>query len=208
MNETQKRLLELSRTRDLSTMSLGEIARSVGAKYPQNAKHHLLQLEKKGLLVYPFRERERASDSIKTVNVPLVGSANCGPASMIAEENIEAYLKVSPNLVPPASENHLFALQAVGDSMNDAHVGLVNPKPITDGDFVIVDNRVNSPNNGDIVVSIIDGAANIKLFKRISDEEVALLSVSKQDHKPIYLHSKDDYAVCGKVVQVLTAANL
>ena len=87
--------------------------------------------------------------------------------------------------------------------MNKASVG---GKNIEDGDYVIIDGQDKHPKDGDYVLSIINGMANIKKF--VKDEKnnmVVLLSESRQYFPPIYIHEDDlsDYVISGKVVQVI-----
>lgn len=47
----QVKLLELAGKEDLNKLTLREIGERVGLLHPQSVKHHLQQLEKKGLLI-------------------------------------------------------------------------------------------------------------------------------------------------------------
>jgi repressor LexA len=98
----------------------------------------------------------------------------------------------------------LIAVRAVGESLNKANIGGEN---IEDGDYVVVDCK-QQPNNGDYVLSIIDGAANFKkFFKDDSKHEIRLVSESTQEIPPIILHDSDinssGYMVNGVVVRVI-----
>ncbi len=58
--------------------------------------------------------------------------------------------------------------------------------------------------NGDIVLSIIDGMANIKrFFLDKANNQVVLVSDSTKEFPPIYIHEDDDFMINGKVVQVI-----
>lgn len=77
---------------------------------------------------------------------------------------------------------------------------------IEDGDYVIIDSQARRPPNGAYVLSIINGAANIKKF--VQDERhrhIALIAESTQEFAPIYIHAEDDsdYCVNGTVVAVM-----
>ena len=82
----------------------------------------------------------------------------------------------------------------------------IKGEAINEGDFVIVDTEVKKPANGDYILSIIDGAANIKKIN-IDEKhhQVILLSESSKDYPPIFIHEKDldCYYVAGKILQVI-----
>lgn len=172
--------------------------------------YYLAKLQKEGYL-----EREPRSRSVRlhTVNfgkslvgnvshveftsIPLVGSANCGPADLVAEENIEAYIRVDTKTLPRKSS--IFALRASGNSMNRAKV---KGKNIEDGDIVLIDSEDRVAQNGDYVLSIIDGKANLKKLK-VENGQVMLVSESTEEFKPILIMAGDDWLINGKIVQVL-----
>ena len=97
---------------------------------------YLNELERKG---YISRSSEHRGISLREisldsfVNVPVLGSANAGAASVFADEYIEGYIKVSRSIV---KDRNVFAIQISGTSMNRAKV---NKKTIQDGDFVLID---------------------------------------------------------------------
>lgn len=207
LHPIQRNILELARRYDLKKMTLGQIARLVNESYPQTAKYHISQLRKKGFLdenLKPLHSGVKISEDKhreQFISLPIVGAANCGEANLIAEENLEGFLKVSPRLV--GNRNQLFVLRAEGDSMNQADVYGRN---IEDGDYILVDGGGRDPRSGEYVVSVIEGMANVKKF--IRDEEnsqIILLSQSTKDHPPIYIHKEDfpSYEIAGTVVQVL-----
>jgi SOS-response transcriptional repressor LexA len=84
---------------------------------------------------------------------------------------------------------------------------LIDGKRIEDGDYVIIDGDARSPAEGDIVLSVIDGLANLKRFHLDKqNKQIALVSDSTQDFPPIYIHEDDDFFINGKVVQVIKKA--
>lgn len=210
MHEIQKKLFKLVQEKNLAQYTLREIAEMVGETSPQKIKHHLQQLEKRGLIridkakgVIQKTGTSWVGDpkaKTKLVAIPIVGTANAGPARAIAEENIEGFLRVSGSLLKHRASRHLFALKVDGPSMNRVEI---DGKRIEDGDYAIIDHENKNPRNGDIVLSIIDGAANIKKFYRDEDGNIVLASDSTQDFPPIYIHKNDDYMINGKVVQVI-----
>ena len=75
-----------------------------------------IQIEPNELIESPFM----ADLGYDSISVPLVGSADCGPAELVAEENVEGYLKVSKRILNKM--DGVFALRAKGDSMNEAKI--------------------------------------------------------------------------------------
>ncbi len=211
MNKIQIELLNLSKHQDLGSMSLRQIAKIIGVENkPQIVKHHLLQLEKAGLLQINLKKgfirpvsRGFGQDSGKNqvYSLPIVGAANCGPATIFADERIEGYLKVSSKLLP-RKKHDLFVLIAEGPSMNKAEIreGVV----IEDGDFVVVDKSYKNPKNGDIIVAVIDGMGTIKKYREDKKEKLIILeSESTENYLPIFIHEGDDFMISGKVIDVI-----
>lgn len=212
MHTIQEKLLELAKSKNLAQFSLREIGAFIGEKSAQKIKHHMNQLEKRGLLKIDKQKGiiENTRNEWKSapkkrgslLMIPILGYASAGPATAIAEENIEGFLRISESLVRPRPMSHvLFAIRVKGPSMNKA---MIEKKKIEDGDYVIVDTTDRNPKNGDIVLSIIDGMANIKRFyKDEENKQIILISDSNQDFPPIYIHENDNYMINGKVVQVI-----
>ena len=204
MHRIQEKLLKIIEEKNLSGMTLREIGKLIGEVSAQKIKHHLTQLSKKGFITYDSISREiKKTQSISKegfVSLPVVGSANCGPATIFAEENIIGYLKVSKKLVP--RKGKLFILRAEGNSMNRANIK--NGKNIKDGDFVVVDPKQKIPEAGQYIVSIIDEMANIKKF--VLDKKnhrIILKSESTKDYLPIFIHEDDKYHISGRVIDVI-----
>jgi SOS-response transcriptional repressor LexA len=211
MHKIQTLLLNLSKHQDLGSMSLRQIAKLVGVdNKPQIIKHHLLQLEKAGLIQINFKKgvikpinRGFNAKSAKSLfySLPIVGMANCGPATIFADERIEGYLKVSANMLPRKKQD-LYVLVADGPSMNLAKVN--DEKTIEDGDFVIVDKTCKNPKNGDIIVAVIDGMGMIKRYKEDkANNRIILESESTETFMPIFIHAGDEFIISGKVVDVI-----
>jgi SOS-response transcriptional repressor LexA len=131
--------------------------------------------------------------------VPILGTANCGPATFYTETNYDGYLKVSSKLLDRKKD--VYALRADGISMNKANV---KGKNIEEGDYLIVNSADTTPADNDIVVSVFDDVANIKKFKWDQENnQVVLLSESTRDFPPIFIHEDDNYHIVGKVIQVI-----
>lgn len=208
MNKTQLKLIEISTRKNIWGMSLRAIGDEIGVKNAATVKYHLEQLKIKGLLKRPSNTQELISLKEKIlksqeslVNIPILGSANCGVAVLIGEEMFEGYLKISPQLLSVNNYNNLFAVKAEGDSMNLANI---NNQSIDNGDYLIIDANRTNPHNGEYILSIIDNCANVKKFIRSEDNKtVALVSESTQNYPPIYIHPDENYLINGTVISVI-----
>lgn len=212
----QEKIFKLSKKKNLAKLSLREIAEHIGmpGESPQKIKHHLLQLQKKGFLAIdrvkgmvdrasstPGWAEGLLSKASRLFSIPIIGTANCGPATIFAEQNFQGFLRISNKLIGRSRPAGLYAIKTDGFSMNRAEVG---GKYIEDGDYVIVDSRDKEPRNRDIVLVIIDNMATIKRF--IDDRQngqVVLKADSSFDYEPIYLHADDDFSVNGKIIQII-----
>jgi SOS-response transcriptional repressor LexA len=210
MNDTQKKILELAKTVDINTIGIRELSRQLDV-HPQTAKYHKEQLIKKNMLrrtgvLRASRVEENLLGNADLVTIPFLGSANCGPASRIAGSEPVGEIKVSSSLLRTKSLGSLFAVQADGDSMNQA---TLYGEHIEDGDFVVVDSE-KEPKKDDYVLATVDGLANIKRFQPEYDTEgeltrIALLSESTSTYEPFFIHPDDEHdgLIAGVVVQVV-----
>lgn len=209
MHENQIKLMDLSKTHDLGKMTYLQIAKLIGVKHAQTVKHHLSQLQKRGLIAMDKesgvveRIKQGVSRMAGLVAIPILGAADCGPATKLADEYVQGYLRVSSTLVP--YKKGLFAIQADGFSMNQAKIGK-SKRNIEPGDYAIVDGDVKAPEDGQYVLSVIDGLANIKKFHLDQEHhQVMLVSESTKEYPPIVIAESeiDQYVVSGKVVEVI-----
>jgi repressor LexA len=205
MHSIQEKILQKIDQGNLKGLTLRQIGELVGEKFPQKIKHHLNQLEKKGLIKIDkdtkniTRATSGTNKNTGLVSVAIVGTANCGPATIFATENIQGYIKISKNILKKCK--NVFAIRAQGLSMNKA---LVDGKTIEDGDYLIIDTERRTPRTGEIVLSVIDDMANIKRY--IWDEknnQVVLASDSTQNIPPIFIHEDDSFMINGTVIQVI-----
>ena len=216
MHPIQEKLLQLSKKENLAQGSLRAMATRIGMpqESPQKIKHHLLQLQKKGFLSIdrakgmmnrtssePTWAKGLLQKASRLFSIPIVGTANCGPATIFAEQNFHGFLRVSSKLVGRQKPKGLYAVNADGKSMNRAEI---NGRKIEDGDYVIVDSEDKSVKTGDVVLAIVDDKATVKRF--IDDRkngQVVLKADSSFDYAPIYLHPADNFSISGKVVGVI-----
>lgn len=216
LTKKQKEVLDYVRTYSTKhefAPSLEEIRKHFKLASVSTAHHYMRKLEEgkyltreanqpRGVMLQPFDFSMSLSGTLsgfEFISVPLVGSANCGPALLLAEENIEGYLTVKRELLPRASG--IFALRASGNSLNRAKV---KGKTIESGDMVLIDSEDRNIKDDDYVLAIIGGAANLKKYKfDRKQNQIMLLSESTEAFKPIIILPGDDFAINGKVVGVI-----
>ena len=99
-------------------------------------------------------------------------------------------------------QSGVFAVRVEGDSMNKADIAGNN---LENGDLAIIDSEYKTPRNGDYVLSVLDGLANLKRFRRDQRTgNVVLVSESKNPkHKPLHISSADDFMINGKIIGVV-----
>lgn len=210
MNGNQQKILDFITKNDTSKLSYREIAKRLKLSSPQIVIHHLNQLKKKGL-IYVDEGKNLKITNFKSstvdnfLRIPIVGAANCGPATELAQENITGFLKISKTILSKANGEGLIAVRAIGNSLNKADI--LGSK-VEEGDYLIVDCNNKDPKDGDYVLSIMDGVANFKkFFKDEKSKEIRLVSESTSDIPPIILHEDDletsGYLVNGVVIRVV-----
>ncbi len=192
--------------------SLDEIRKHFGFVSVSTAHYHLEKLKAGGFLEraigraraielqpFDFVGMSVSGDmmGMEFISIPLLGTVNCGPAELLAEDNITGYVSVRKSLI--SKKSGIFAVRAVGKSLNRANV---KGKTIEEGDIVLIDAEDRSAKNGDYVLSIIDGAANLKKFT-IEKGQVMLMSESTEKFKPIFIMPGDNWVVNGKIVAVV-----
>jgi repressor LexA len=208
MHKIQEQILKISSKNDLGKLSLRDIGKLIGiTDQPQKIKHHLLQLEKNGLLSINRVAKSIAKTkpglirNTSLVAIPILGSANCGPATIYADQNVNGYLRISGRLL--SRKKDIFAIQAEGYSMNKANI---NGDSIDDGDYVVVDPAYRHLKNGDYVLAIIDQNATIKrYFNDKENHRIILLAESSASFSPIFIHYQEasNFLVNGKIIQVI-----
>ena len=134
--------------------SVREICSKLNIKSTATAYTYIEKLKARGLLEKsPLKKRaisvaKRDSDY---KSVPLVGTIRAGEP-IFAVENLEGYYPLPKEFDTGGEE---FALKVKGDSMINAG--------IFEGDIIIV-NKQNVANNGEIVVALVEDSATVKRF--------------------------------------------
>ena len=202
LHTNQSKILELAKRMNLDDLTLQEIAQhsGIGEASKQLIAFHIEKLKKKG---YLNAQGQIMRQNPTLVSVPFYGSANAGPSTFLAEDQVQGYLKVSKSMLNMRTDG-IFCIRASGNSMNKE---CVDGKPIKDGDYLIV-KKIQKPETNDVIVTLVEGLVNIKVFKKLDDNTVVLISNSTENYPPIYLTPKDNPHIAGKVVKVLGAVDI
>lgn len=101
--------------------------------------------------------------------IPVIGKIAAGQP-ILAQENIESYLPVDPNIYGLTSTDDLFYLLVSGQSMN---------MKVKNGDYALI-HKQDYAEDGDIVVAIVNGddEATLKRYKKLNDQFVLLEPMS------------------------------
>ena len=153
----QEEILNLIKTNIRATgypPTRAEIANELGFKSPNAAEEHLRALARKGVIemIKGTSRGIRLLDEEQN-GLPLVGRVAAGEA-ILAIENIEDYIDVTPDMFYPKAD---FFLKVQGPSMQN--IGIM------DGDLLAV-HKTNIAENGEIVVALIDeNEVTLKKFR-------------------------------------------
>ncbi|MFZ2226105.1 MAG: S24 family peptidase [Candidatus Moraniibacteriota bacterium] len=130
-------------------------------------------------------------------SVPVYGLASCGEALAYAQDNVDGFLQISKALFRDKDESLLFAVKALGDSMDK--------EKINDGDYVIFEKYEQQEElEGKIVVAVVNGMATIKRYKKVSEDVIGLFPKSTNSiHQPIFIHKSDSFIFAGIFRKVL-----
>ena len=216
MHEIQRKILSLVQLDEMHGLSYRQLAERTGCEYPAQARHHLIQLVKRGYLVKEadgklVTSKSRLSPGRNVVfSLPILGEADCGEATRVASDEIRGYLTVSPGALTArlGSRGEFFALKACGNSMDRCQI---HGKTIENGDYIVVE-KCNAAEikDGDRVVSIFNGLANVKKFHRDNaNRRIVLLSESYHSYPPIIIANDDlqYYQPVGKVIDVIKSVD-
>jgi repressor LexA len=174
-----------------------DIGQAIGLTSSSTVHAHLANLERLGLLRRdPTKPRamevlaDKAKRAIVPSGLPLVGRVAAG-SPILAEENIEEYVEVSPLAGGDGGD---FVLEVRGDSMKNAG--------ILDGDTVVVRKQATA-SEGDIVVAVVgaedepEAEATVKRYFRERDH--IRLEPENENFEPI---RSPDVKVMGRVIGV------
>lgn len=192
LTERQAEILELIRSylvEDGCPPTRAEIAATLGFRSANAAEDHLRALERKGYIeLVPGSSR-----GIRLLDVdyglPVVGRVAAGEP-ILAEQHIEDYCHVDPELFYPAAD---YLLRVRGDSMRDAG--------ILSGDLLVV-HRTARAESGQIVVARLDDEVTVKRFRQRGS--VVRLMPENPDYEPIRVDLREQELVIeGLAVGVL-----
>ena len=111
------------------------------------------------------------TDSISNsiINIPIVGKIAAGQP-ILAEEYLEGYLPVDPNIYGVSTGEDLFYLRVSGQSMN---------LKVKNGDYALI-KKQDYAEDLDIIVAIVNGAdeATLKKYKKLNEQFVLLEPMS------------------------------
>ena len=143
--------------------SVREICSKCGIKSTASAYVYLERLKERGLLLKsPSKNRAISVPSFNKEfpKIPLIGTVTAG-TPIFAVENLDGYIPLPSEF---ENEKDCFALRISGESM--INVGIYN------NDIIIV-NKCDTAENGQIVVALVDDSATVKtFFKR--DNQIVL----------------------------------
>ena len=103
------------------------------------------------------------------IKIPVVGKIAAGQP-ILAEEYLEGYLPVDPNIYGITTPEDYFYLKVAGQSMN---------LKVKNGDYALI-HKQDYAENGDIIVAIVNGdeEATLKKFKKLNEQFVLLEPMS------------------------------
>jgi len=190
--------------------SLTELQTMLNINTKRGVVSHLEALEKKGYIIRTSEARgiQVISDTEDEevyeylVGIPILGYANAGIPMVLAEEQSMGVLQVDKTLI--GNKRDLFGLIVKGDSMNMRDI---DGKNLEEGHYLVVQKGAEYQ-DGDVVVAIVDGCATVKNIKREKDLVILYPKSSNPIHKPIYLDSKSNSMINGKVIRVLDNPNV
>ncbi len=139
--------------------SIREICAKLNIKSTASVHSYLARLKNKGLLNVHTQKKRSISLNCDCgyKNVPLLGTVRAGEP-IFAVENLEGYYPIPKEFNTGGEE---FALTVQGDSMINAG--------IYENDVIIV-NKQDTAQNGEIVVALVDDGATVKRFYKKSNK--------------------------------------
>lgn len=177
------------------TPSYREMEAYLGIKSVNTVDYYLNKLIDRGLIrknpskkraIEIVDETKMLKNSMEMVRLPLLGKI-AGGQPIMAEENLIETYSISKNFF--GTDQDLFLLKVVGDSMKDAG--------ISNGDTIIAKVQ-NTADDGDIVVARLDSGTTVKKFYR--EKTGYRLQPQNPLHFPIYTLEVE---ILGKVIGVI-----
>jgi repressor LexA len=171
-----------------------EIAEALGFRSVNAAVEHLKALERKGaveLIPGASRGIRLLVDMTGKSSLPVVGRVAAG-SPILAEEHIEDYYQVDPDLFKPRAS---YLLRVRGMSMRDA--GILH------GDLLAI-HQTQEARSGQIVVARLGDEVTVKRFRRKGRSNTVQLVPENPEFSPIEvdLHS-ESLVIEGLVVGLL-----
>lgn len=170
--------------------SVRDICNALDLKSTSTVHTYLARLEEKGMIQKDagksrtLRVDNGSSQSGSTVRVPILGKVAAG-MPILAVENYDGYIDF-PRPSSRLTSNDMFALRVQGESMIEAG--------ILDGDLIVVE-KCNTANDGEIIVALVGDEATVKTFYR--EDNRFRLQPENSTMEPIYTK---ELIVLGKVV--------
>lgn len=205
MQDVGKKIQRLARMVDVSNMSYRDIGRRIAmpgdkSVHPQIIKNAMAKLDLEAL---SSTTTNTTTIPPKLIPIPVLGIANAGPATYIADSAERGTLQVSASLLPGTNYKDFYALEVDGESMNAA---TVRGNKIENGSFVIIDGSKKTPKDGEVITVVYEGLANIKkVHFDYETEQIILFSESTENFEPIVVdpHDNWDGLIGGTVIQVV-----
>ena len=173
--------------------SMQEIADHVGMS-KSSVSRYISEMEIRKLLTknggyYGIETTEMKRTPKNLAVMPVVGSIACG-TPILAEENIESYLSISPEFLGPGE---FFILRAKGESMINAG--------INDGDLVII-RKQSTADEGQIVVALTEeGECTLKKYYLDKRRRKIRLHPENDEMKDMYFDTIQIQGVAVKIIQ-------
>src|SRR5574344_2910454 len=200
MNDRQRQVLDFIKqfmAKNQLAPTVRDIQNGVGIKSTSTVSNDLSKLEKEGyiersnlksraikLLVDNEYEEDILSSKEETIDIPVLGNIAAGSPTY-AEENIESYYPVPSHIT---KNKDYFLLKVKGDSMIEAG--------ILEDDLILVE-KTNYANHGEIVVALIEDSATVKRLYNKNDQ--VMLIPENSSMEPIIPEYME---ILGKVISL------
>lgn len=117
----------------------------------------------------PINIKKETFNNTTLCRIPIVGKIAAGQP-ILAQENIEGYLPVEPQIYGMNTADDLFYLLVSGRSMD---------LKVKNGDYALI-HKQDYAENGDIIVAIVNGddEATLKKYKKLNEQFVLLEPMS------------------------------